>query len=167
MRKAEKGKFLLVTGPRENEVLEELPILEKQEKLPANKTEVFRRGLHAVRQLAEVDERPLIELLTYRLDRASDRLGMEDVGEIKALSYVIYATIIAKRGVVGAEVFESIPLTCSNLDFIDKADRKKVVKSLEDLSTSIKTLILKDSVAYDKAIRHVGERPKGAHIPRI
>jgi len=80
------------------------------------------------------------------------------------LSSVIYATIIAKRGLVGAEVFESIPLTCSNLDFIDQVDRKKVVKSLTDLSTGIKTLILKDSDAYDGVVRHVKKSDKGVRV---
>jgi hypothetical protein len=143
----EKGKFLLITTPRENEVLDTLPDLEKQEKLPDNKTEVFRRGLHAVRQLVEVDEKPLLKLLVAKLERSTSNLNKENIDEIKALSYAIHATLIAKRGIIGAEIFESIPLTCSYLDFIegDKIDRKEVAKTLEGLAISIKTLILRNS----------------------
>lgn len=147
----EKGKFLLVTSPRENEILGELPGLEKREKLPNNKTEVFRRGLHSVRQLVEVDEKPLLRLLIAALE--SGDLSKENIGKIQALSSVIYAVLIAKRGLVGAEVFESVPLTCSYLDSIEqgKADRKQIVQTMEDLATSIKTLILRDSVnAHNK-----------------
>jgi len=144
----EKGKFLLVTSPRENEVLKELPDLERQEKLPDNKTEVFRRGLHTVRQLVEVDEGPLLRLLVSTLEESTNNMNKENIVKIQALSSVIYAVLIAKRGIIGAEIFESVPLTCSYLDALEsgKADKKQVAKTLGDLATSIKTLILRDSV---------------------
>ena len=142
----EKGKFLMITSPRENEILDDLPNLDKHKKLPNNKTEVFRRGLYAVRQLVEVNEKPLIELLVNDLEKSAGNLNKDNIEEIKALSSVIYAIFIAKRGMAGAEVFESVPLTCSYLDLIDEEsiDRKEVTKTLQDLATSIKTLILKD-----------------------
>lgn len=153
----EKGKFLLVTSPRENEVLNELPDLERQEKLPDNKTEVFRRGLHAVRQLVEVDEKPLLRLLVSTLEESASNLNRESIGRIQALSSVVYATFIAKRGIIGAEVFESVPLTCSYLDALEsgKADKKHVARTLEDLATSIKTLILRDSTSVHGTPRQI------------
>jgi hypothetical protein len=149
----EKGKFLLITTPRENEILDTLPDLEEQEKLPDNKTEVFRRGLHAVRQLVEVDEKPLLELLVATLEKSKANLNKENIDEVKALAYAVHATLIAKRGIIGAEIFESVPLTCSYLDFIEggKIDKKEVTKTLEDLAISIKTLILRNSTSTPRS----------------
>ncbi len=145
MKKKEiESPVLLTFTPRENELFKEIPSLIKENKFPEKKVDIFRRGFHAVRQLVEVDEKPLLELLVEKLESAQD-LDKKNIDTIKALSNVIYATFIAKRGILGAEAFESIPLMCRYLDLIEKDEMSKTdgSKIVQDVATSVKTVFLK------------------------
>lgn len=148
MEKEEKGKLLLTFGPRENEILKEIPYLVKYGKFPDNKTEIFRRGFHVVRQLVEVNERPLLQILLERIERAVKDLDKNDLELITALSLVIYGTLIAKRGILGAEAFETIPLTCRQLIPIDRKgiDKTTVSQVLRALAYSVDTIFLKNTL---------------------
>lgn len=136
-----KGKFLLEITPREKEILDNISELKGFQ--IDTKKELFHRGLHSARQLVDVDEKSLMKLLVEKLEAGPK----ENAEYIKALSNVIYATLIAKQGIRGAEVFQSIPLTCSYLDLIGtgKIDEKQLYEYLESLPNTIKTFFLNDT----------------------
>lgn len=139
--KTEKGRFFLELTARENQVLDDISELKKFQ--IDTKKELFHRGLHSARQLVDVDEKSLMKLLVEKIE--SD--PKENAEYIKALSTVIYATLIAKQGIRGAEIFQSIPLTCSYLDLVGsgKIDEKQLYSYLESLPNTIKTFFLSDS----------------------
>lgn len=145
----EKGNLIFQLGPRELQKMKEIPTLVKEGKFPDNKSEIFRRGFHAVRELVEVNERPLLKLLYERLQFGIKNPSDKDNAEyLIALSSVIYATMIAKRGILGAESFETIPYTCRYLRSIgEKSDinESDVSKTLGDLASTMNTMFLKDN----------------------
>lgn len=144
----EAGSQIFQLGPREIQKMKEIPLLVKEGKFPDNKSEIFRRGFHAVRELVEVNERPLLKLLFERLQfgikNPTDKNNTE---YLIALSSVIYATMIAKRGILGAESFETIPYTCRYLRGIENVDvnESDVSKTLADLASTMNMLFLKDN----------------------
>lgn len=144
----EKGSLIFQLGPREIQKMKEIPSLVKEGKFPDNKSEIFRRGFHAARELVEVNERPLLKLLFEKLQfgikNPTDKNNTE---YLIALSSVIYATMIAKRGVLGAESFETIPYTCRYLRTIENVDVNKsdVSKTLSDLASTMNTMFLNDA----------------------
>lgn len=142
-----RTKHLIETTARENEIINELPNLNKYGILPNNKTKVFCRGLHIAKQLAQCDEKPLLRLLVCNLENLSSELSKKNIDEIKSLASVIYSIFIAKRGILGAEIFESVPITCNYLDLMNnkKIDKGEVEKMSGDIAASIRTLILKES----------------------
>ena len=83
------------------------------------------------------------------LDNAIKYPANKDNAEyLIALSSVIYATLIAKRGVLGAESFETIPHTCRYLRLIGEnkdLNESDVSKTLSDLASTMNTMFLKDT----------------------
>ncbi len=148
MEKA-KSNFILQLGPREIQKMKEVPLLVTDGKFPDNKSEIFRRGFHAVRELVEVNEHPLLKLLLERLQFGiKNPTDKNNIEYLIALSSAIYATMIAKRGVLGAESFETIPHTCRYLDFTGEkvdVDESDVKKTLTDLASTLSTMFLKDA----------------------
>jgi hypothetical protein len=140
-----KKKLLVLLSPRENEALEKISELNEKDK-SINGNEAFRRGLSAFIQLIDVNEKPLLWLLVQKLDETIDNQNKENIESVKSLSVVIYATLIAKRG-IGADMFRSIPQLCQYLDLIGsgKIDESQVKPMLHDLSTSVKTVFLNES----------------------
>jgi hypothetical protein len=145
----EKSSLILQLGPREIQKMKEIPSLVKEEKFPDNKSEIFRRGFHAVRELVEVDEIPLLKLLSEKLQFGIKNPTDKDNAEyLIALSSVIYATMIAKRGILGAESFETIPYTCRYLRTMENVDvsQSDVSKTLEELASTMNTIFLKKTL---------------------
>lgn len=143
----ERAKHLIATTARENEIIDDIPNLAEYGILPNNKTEIFCRGLHIVKHLAQSNETSLLRLLVDKLESVSLDLNKKEIDEIKSLADSIYSILIAKNGILGAEVFESIPTACRYLDLVEEEaiDKREVKKMLEDIATSIRTLILKES----------------------
>lgn len=141
----DRATHLIKTTARENEILDVLPELAEHGILPKEKTEVFRRGLHITKCLAQSNEEYLLRLLVEKLESMS--LSKKNIEEIKSLANAVYSIFIAKRGIIGAEIFESVPIACSYLDLVEKQqiDEKEGIQMLEDISASIRTLILKES----------------------
>jgi hypothetical protein len=144
----EKGSLILQLGPREIQKMKEIPSLAEEGKLPDNKSEIFRRGFHAVRELVEVNERPLLKLLYEKLQFGIKNPANKDNAEyLMALSSVIYATLIAKRGILGAESFETIPRTCKYLSLIGERvdiNESDVSRTLAELASTTNTIFLKN-----------------------
>lgn len=144
----EKSSMILQLGPQEIQKMKEIPLLVREGKIPDNKSEIFRRGFHAVRELVGVNERPLLKLLLEKLQIGIKNPTDKDNAEyLIALSNVIYATLIAKRGVLGAESFETIPRTCSYLRLVgekEDVNESDVSKALGDLASTVNTIFLKD-----------------------
>lgn len=144
----EKSSFILQLGPREIQKMKEVPLLVTEGKFPDNKSEIFRRGFHAVRELVEVNERPLLKLLFDKLQFGIKNPTDKDNAEyLIALSSVIYATMIAKRGVLGAESFETISHTCRYLRAMENVDvnESDVSKTLGELASTMNTMFLKNT----------------------
>ncbi len=143
--KDDKKQILINLSPRETEVLKEIDYLEKQNILPSNRTEIFKRGLHIVRYLAEVNERPLLEILLDKLSHVTKNPSMGGLDTTLSLSAAILAVMIAKRGVLGSEAFETIPLTLKQFQNVDlsKVDQKLTMETLRGLTTSVDTIFLK------------------------
>lgn len=145
MEKEERGKILITYTPREKEALKEIGYLAKTGVLPDNHNEIFRRGLHTVRQLAEIDEKVMLGILLEKLEWGTKNLNKKTLAEITALSLSVYATLIAKRGILRAEAFENIPLTCRQFDLIEEksVDKKVVPDVLRGLTHSVDMMFLK------------------------
>jgi hypothetical protein len=143
----EKTPFFVKLGPREKETMIALEELSKEGKAPDNKTEIFRRGIHSFMHLVETDEKPLLKLLVFNLEKSAQNPNKENLENIKSLSSALYAVFIVKRGVLGAEIFESVALTCKYFDLYEKnkIERKEVIKTLNDLAIAIKTLFLSNT----------------------
>lgn len=143
----EKSSLILQLGPREIQKIKEIPLLVQEGKFPENKSEIFRRGFHAARELVEVNERPLLKLLFEKLQFGiKNPIDKDNTEYLIALSSVIYATMIAKRGILGAESFETIPYTCRYLRGIENVDvnESDVSKTLADLASTMNTIFLRD-----------------------
>ena len=143
--KDDKKQILVKLTPREAEVLKEIDYLEKQNILPSNKTEIFKRGLHVVKYLAEVNERSLLDILLEKLSHVTKNPSASGLDTTLALSTVILAVMISKRGVLASEAFETIPLTLKQFQYADlnKVDQKYSMEILKGLATSVDTIFLK------------------------
>jgi len=146
MKENQRYSMSLTYGPREKQVLEEIDELVEKQLLPSNTNEVLRRGLHVTRYLAEIDERPLLKLLSENLHLAIKSHNPEALIVARNLAFAVYSAMIAKYGILRAEAFETIPM---NLRLIEQIDRTKitqgrVVKSLGELATSVDTIFLKE-----------------------
>jgi len=146
MKENQRYSMSLTYGPREKQVLEEIDNLVEKQLLPNNTNEVLRRGLHVTRYLAEIDERPLLKLLSENLHTAIKSHSPEALAVARNLAFAVYCAMIAKYGILKAETFETIPM---NLRLIEQIDRTKikesrVAKSLAELATSVDTIFLKE-----------------------
>lgn len=136
---------LITLSAREKDTLERHLVLAKEGILPENQTEIFRRGLHVAIRLAEVNETSLLEVLAEKLKKSTEKLEPKTIRETLAISEAIYAVLVAKRGVLGAESFEAIPLTLKQLEGINKtkADNAEIKRVLFDLLSGIETVFLR------------------------
>jgi len=144
MKENPRYAMSLTYGPREKLIFEEIDHLAEKQLLPKNTNEILRRGIYAVRYLAEIDEKPLLRLLSQHLHSATDTNNPEEIAIAKNLSFAIYSTMIAKDGILKAETFETIPM---QLRLVEQVDRDKVkpehiTKGLEELATSLDTIFL-------------------------
>lgn len=152
MREDSRYSASLTYGLREQQILEEIKQLGKEGKLPENKNEVLRRGLHSVRFLAEVDEKYLLSLLSELLHSGSKRYDSKVLTLAKEVSYTIYAIMVAKYGTLRAETFDSI---IDDLQLFDRFSRTEKLrpkeieedykKSMERLAISVDTVFLKSA----------------------
>lgn len=134
----------LTFGPREKEIFEEIDEFAKKGLLTDNKNEILRRGLYATRYLAEVDENRLLKLLSDFLHVGMKDPNPEILATARSLSFAVLAIDIAKNGILRAEPFETVPTNLRAIErALPKADRKSVVKSLEELAISVDTIFLK------------------------
>lgn len=144
--KSHRFSMSLTYGARENEVLKEID--ELAQPTQKNKNEILRRGLHSYKYLAQADEMTLLDLLSNYLHLAIKDPNSPSFAIAKALSYVVYATMIAKYGLLRSELFETIPI---NLNLIEQAKTKtdqgpidnNISKVIGDLATSVDTFFLK------------------------
>ena len=138
-------KILIKLESRDIEVEKSLPHLIKDEKLYNNKSEIFRRGFHITVNLINSKEEPLIKLLFDKLNDCQNDLDSDNLEIIKSLASAIYAIFIAKQGILGAEIFETVKLTCDLLNN-KEVDQTEVLQTLQDLSTTIKIVFLSDLI---------------------
>lgn len=145
MKENQRHSMSLTFGPREKQVFEEIDRLAEKQILPENRNEILRRGLHATRYLAEIDERPLLSLLSEHLRLVIKSHCPEEIAIARNLSFAIYSTMIAKYGILRAETFETIPMNLRLLEQIDrsKVGSERITKSLSELATSLDTIFLK------------------------
>jgi len=145
MKENQRHSMSLTFGPREKQVFEEIDRLAEKQILPENRNEILRRGLHATRYLAEIDERPLLSLLSEHLRLVIKSHRPEEIAIARNLSFAIYSTMIAKYGILRAETFETIPMNLRLLEQIDrsKVGSERITKSLSELATSLDTIFLK------------------------
>lgn len=145
----EKHTLCLTYGPREDEVLREIDTLVEKKILPDNRNEILRRGVHAVRHLAEVDEKPLLNLLFQNLNYAMKNNDIQLLRISESLSVVILATLISKYGVLRSETFETIPMNIKEIKHYQegKKEREKfdtrVIDSIGQVATSLDTIFIK------------------------
>jgi hypothetical protein len=151
--RGDRYSMSLTYGPRENEVLKNIDRLAGKNVLPANKNEILRRGLHSYKYLAKADEMILLDLLSNYLHRAVKDPDSPSFSIAKALSFVVYATMIAKYGLLRSEMFEAIPI---NLNLIEEAKVKtdqaqisnNIPHAIGELATSVDTVFLKRFSPY-------------------
>ncbi len=147
--KENKHTLCLTYGPREDEVLKEIDALAEKEILPDNRNEILRRGVHTVRHLAEVDEKPLLNLLFQNLNYAMKNNDIQLLRISESLSVVILATLISKYGVLRSETFETIPMNIKEIKHYQegKKEREKfdacVIDSIGHVATSLDTIFIK------------------------
>jgi hypothetical protein len=143
-----ENKLLLTYGPREAQAFEQVDSLIKAGVLPDNKNEILRRGLHSCVYLTQADEEVLLELLSTYLHAGKDNVDASYLETAKSLAFVVYATMIAKKGILKAETFETIPMNINAIEHAIKhtspaPSQKDVRKALEELASSVDTLFLK------------------------
>jgi hypothetical protein len=146
--KENKHTLCLTYGPREDEVLSDINTLVEREILPDNRNEVFRRGVHVVKHLAEVDERPLLDLLFQNLNFALKNDSIQHLNISESLSVIILATLISKYGVLRSETFETIPVDIKRIKhYQDNKKHEKFDAAVKDsigkLATSLDTIFIK------------------------
>lgn len=143
--KDDAKQLLVKFTPRETEVVKEIDYLISKNVLPDNKTEIVRRGIHAVRHLAVVNERSLLEILLEKLSYVIKNPNVNTLDVTLSLSTAILAVMIAKRGVLGAEAFETIPLTLKQMQNIDlsKMNQSYSMETFRGLANSVDTIFLK------------------------
>jgi hypothetical protein len=87
-------------------------------------------------------------LLSQHLHLAIKSSSPEELAIARSLSFAIYSIMIAKYGILRAEIFETIPMNLRLLEQIDrsKIGKDRVTKSLGELATSLDTIFLKESL---------------------
>lgn len=156
MEQNNRNSILVTYGEREAQAWSKVDELVKEKVYPDNKNEIMRRGLHATAQLGEVEEKPLLDLLSTYLSYAiknEDEYNKQYITIAKSLSLAIFATLIAKRGVLRAETFDVFPITLKLIEnFItnksklmseSKIDEDEPRRELLNLLTTLETIYLK------------------------
>src|SRR6476620_9351562 len=102
-------------GPREAQAFKEINHLRKTIGDAEGKNEIFKEGLHCFRQLLEIDESLLANVLMDYLQRISKDIDFRILKIIISLSFALYATMIAKKGISQSDVFEIVPITMKSI----------------------------------------------------
>ena len=152
MRENSKYSLCLTYGPRELETMKQVDALVKKEILPENRNEVFRRGLHSTRYLAEVNELLLMEVLSSYLHSTARNGNSRDFDTAKSLSFAILAVLISKYGLLKAETFETVPMTLQTIQCTRVSKEAKdssgfsqrMQKAIGEIATSVDTIYIKD-----------------------
>ena len=148
MDKNERISFALQYGLREDEILKETEQMVKDNILPKSKNEIFRRGLHACRYLAEVDEKFLLTLLSETLHKLSKYYFPMDLKLAKDLALTVYAIKISKQGAESAEIFETIVHSIEifnqiRTQHLNAEQEVDLCKEIEKIAISLDTIFLK------------------------
>jgi len=154
MNKNERIPFALLYGLREDEILKETTKMAEENILPKSKNEIFRRGLHACRYLAEVDEEFLLTLLSQTLHKLSKYYLPLGLKLSKDLALAIYATKISKHGSENAETFGTVINTIQTFEEITKnninADQEVILcQQIGKLAISVDTIFLEPKIKKD------------------
>jgi len=152
MRENSKYSLCLTYGPRELETMKQIDALVKNDVLPDNRNEIFRRGLHSTRYLAEVNELLLMEILSWHLHSTAKDGNSKDFDTAKSLSFAVLAVLIAKYGLLKAEAFETIPMTLNsiscaktNKEATDSSVFAAAIRhNIGEIATSLDTIYLKN-----------------------
>jgi|SRR5215204_3363874 len=148
---AEKSGFKISInyGAREAEALRELEeFYDQGTRLFPNKSEIVRRAIDSIRYLAETDDRILLQLLSDVLKLTLKKYDPRIIRIAKNLSFAIYSSMISKKGILGAELFETIPLnlmSIENLDqrsLIDSERERYVAQALEQTIADVEQIYL-------------------------
>lgn len=149
MKENTQHALRLTYGPREDEAMKVIDQMVENKILPESRNEILRRSIHCSRYLAEIDERPLLELLSRYLHQVIKNHQPEDLAIAKNLSFAIFAARILKYGLLRTEMFETIPMNLKLIEQIGSQtkDRNKFEIELEkgvgELATSVDTIFLK------------------------
>jgi len=146
-----KYALSLTYGPKEAQLLLDIDQLSKRKILPKSRNEIIRRGLYACKSLSEVNEQPLISLLSKILHSDKKSLNLKTLQYARDLAYVIFSIITSKDGISKAESFETIPLSLDTYVKVftkENTDLNKIKnelhESLEKLAISVDTVFLQD-----------------------
>ncbi len=157
MNKDERIGFALNYGLREDEILKEITMMAKDDILPKSRNEIFRRGLHACRYLAEVNDEFLLILLSQTLHKLSKFYLPTALKLSKDLALTIYATKISKHGAESAETFGTVVNTIQTFEEITKKDINPdqeilLCQEIGKLAISIDTIFLEPKMKKDSGI---------------
>jgi hypothetical protein len=152
----EKHSFLLKYGERELQTLKEMQPLKERGLLPDNNNEIFRRGLHCVRHLVEMDEKRYLQevvrnLGSFKIALPFDTLEFH-IGESKNLTPLISAILMVKYGREKADMFERVVKQIDSLrnDTMSYFESKGMRRIAREKASPIRILLPKN--IQEKAI---------------
>lgn len=147
------SSILVKYGPREEQIIKEIKNISEKTLIPDNKNEILRRGLHAVRFLAEVDEEFLLSLLSQLLHICASSYDMKNLKIAKELAFTIHAIQIIKYGVLRAETFDSISKELQLMGQLIENEKPKQMEIEEEFKKTMKKL----ANSVDTIFRKSGE----------
>jgi len=156
MKEDSRYNLSLTYGLREDQTLKQIDQLGEEKILPQSRNEVLRRGLHASRYLAEVDDNFLLMLLSRLLHSTATNFHPVSIKFAQDLAFTIYAIQIVKHGINKAETFDTIPTTLQTFNHVIKTKgvnleiESEIKKSIGDLAISVNTIFLKPLLQKDK-----------------
>lgn len=111
--------FLITYGKSEAQATQQVDLLIERGLLPNNKSEIFRRGLHCCKILAQVDEEPLLKILSETVRSlmiTHDAILVNwTIQSAQSISNTVLSIMIAKSGVQQTDVYRRLALRINEL----------------------------------------------------
>ncbi len=119
----------------------------EESKLVPSRNEAWRRGLQSLSLLSETDEAVLFDLLAKAVLAAQSHVDDREklshhLREGKALANAIQATLISKKGLIGAEFMDAFTDTLREFSLLSDPEiyRRADKKTLEDELIGLRVL---------------------------
>ena len=139
-----RSSLLLNYTIDEEETFQRLGILGERGLLPKKRNEILRRSIHAVEDLATVDDKRFLLLLSKKLHSLSKNFEIDTLYFAKDIAHFVSATRIIKNGFLKSDSFETILGPLKNIVTIYDNNKSFIVSEKKELKKEIEKELKKE-----------------------